>query len=386
MKKILIVSKCPTHPIDAGNRKLIYNQVELFKELGHEVHFLWVYEQATTDFDTSEKPFAVMKEYWGDKLHIYRVSKLFHIYTQLLRRFRIYFNNGFHKADDSYDNGIHRTINRLNAKFHFDACVINYYYLSKLATKISIPLVGLTTHDYFSYKSILVGDKEVALNTTAHQEAISMQRCKHIFAVNSEEAIFFQKLAPLSKVYNVYCNYTFYKTSVVGNHNILFFSGSNKYNINGLNWFLNSIFPSIINSYPDVRLVIGGSISKHIDTSKYTNIERYGFVDDLDDFFGKGDVVINPTYQGTGLKIKTFESVSFDKVTMVHPHSMIGIYKPESAPIFASEEAEEWVNYLTTIWCCKNVIEDIKKRNEEYLSEMNTFIKNEYKRFLEQVS
>lgn len=382
--KILIVSKCQTHPVDAGNRKFIFNQVELFEGLGHEVHFLWIFEQATMDFDKSDSPFESMKKYWGERLHIYRVSKFFHIYTQILHRLRLYFNKGFNKVDDCYDNGIHKFINKLQSIHNFNACVINYYYLSKVAEKVNIPLIGLTTHDYFSYKSLLVGDKKVALNTTAHQEAIALQRCKHIFALNSEEAVFFQRLSPLSRVYNVYCNYTFYKTQVVGNHNILFFSGSNQYNINGLTWFLETVFPSIIETFPDVRLVIGGSISKYIDTSKYSNIEIYGFVDDLDDFFCKGDVVINPTYQGTGLKIKTFEGVSFDKVTMVHPHSMIGIYKPETAPIFASEKAVDWVTYLSSMWSDKRAINDVKERNKIYLNEMNNYIKEEYIRFLSQ--
>lgn len=42
--KILIVSKCPTHPTDAGNRWWILSQAEMFIALGHEVHFLYINE------------------------------------------------------------------------------------------------------------------------------------------------------------------------------------------------------------------------------------------------------------------------------------------------------------------------------------------------------
>ena len=42
--KILIVSKCPTHPTDAGNRWWILSQAETFMSMGHEVHFLYIQE------------------------------------------------------------------------------------------------------------------------------------------------------------------------------------------------------------------------------------------------------------------------------------------------------------------------------------------------------
>ena len=45
-KKILIVSKCPTHPVIAGNCKFIFNQVELLKRMGNDVYFLFVQEKA----------------------------------------------------------------------------------------------------------------------------------------------------------------------------------------------------------------------------------------------------------------------------------------------------------------------------------------------------
>lgn len=42
--RILIISKCPTHPTDAGNRWWILSQAEMFMSLGHDVYFLYVSE------------------------------------------------------------------------------------------------------------------------------------------------------------------------------------------------------------------------------------------------------------------------------------------------------------------------------------------------------
>lgn len=46
--RILIISKCPTHPTNAGNRWWILSQAEMFKSLGHDVYFLHISEMPET--------------------------------------------------------------------------------------------------------------------------------------------------------------------------------------------------------------------------------------------------------------------------------------------------------------------------------------------------
>ena len=66
---------------------------------------------------------------------------------------------------------------------------------------------------------------------------------------------------------------------------------------------------------------------------------------------------------------------------MVHPHSMEGIYDKDHAPLFASDKPEEWVRYLESIWSSQQTIENIKKRDKEYLESMERFVDSEYRRF-----
>ena len=202
--KILIVSKCPTHPASAGNRRFILNQVELFKKMGHIVHFLYVEEKGLkVFFKNSSKETLEMKKYWGSNLHIYKVSLSEKIKFNLLQNYiRPKFNNGYIKVDDVYPNGLTTSVNTLNNVENFDCVIVNYYYLSKLLLETDIPLKGLTTHDYFSFKDQLVGIKNVTWGTDANQEATAMQRSPNILALNTEEAIFFSKLAPLNNIYN----------------------------------------------------------------------------------------------------------------------------------------------------------------------------------------
>lgn len=380
--KILIIAKRPTHPTDSGSRRFILNQVELFKRMGHDIHYLYIHEEWHPSKWGNKDSINQTRNYWGDKFHLRHVTILTILWYYLLIGCRVLFRKGNQKVDDTYPIYLSRDVNRLNVRYHFDCCIVNYYDLTKLFTKVDIPLKALTTHDYYSYKCLLMGKRYVKSSTDAGEEAKAMQRSPNIFALNTEEAIFFNKLSPFSNIYNVFSTFEYRKSPIVGNKVLLFLSGSNDYNNNAIHWFLDDIMPEIVNRHPDAKIKIGGAICKTI--KKYENnpnVELVGFVDEAGSFYDSADVVINPTFEGTGLKIKTFESIAYDKVTMAHPHSAVGIFNPESAPIFVSSDAKEWADYLDSIWSNPEFIEEIKRRNDNYMKEMMTFVEKEYERF-----
>ena len=381
--KILIVSKCPTHPTDAGNRWWILSQAETFMSMGHEVHFLYIQElPMRKDKAPYIESFQKTKDFWGKRFHLFDVSKLEKFKFNLTEQYRKRYCSNHQKVDDNYPRGLARMVNRLDAQYHFDICVINYYYLSRLFEHISIPKKAIATHDAIAYKDLKIGHP--ILNISADTEAKAMQRCPHIFALQEQEADYFQLLSPQSKVYNLFGKYQHYPQPISNNHNIMFLSGNNEFNQNGIKWFIKEVFPLVLKRFPDAKLKIGGGICKVMPELKnLEGVDMLGYVDSLDEFYRLGDVAINPVYQGTGLKIKTFEALSYDKVTLVHPHSMAGVYKKNEAPLFASEKPEEWVKFLETVWDNPKRIEEIKKHNAAYMKEMNEFIISEYKRFLE---
>lgn len=380
--KILIVSKCPTHPTNAGNRWGILAQAQILQKLGNEIHFLYVNElPMRMNSMPYLKDLEETSKYWGDCFHLFTVSKVTKLCFNIKKYIDKFFFDDYFNVDEVYPNGLSSYVSKLQAKEHFDICIVNYVYLTKLFTKVNFPKTAVFTHDCMSYKDLMVNEPCRTMN--AHQEAIALQRCQHIFAVQDEEMAYFHLLSPKSKVYNIYSKYDYHPQDIVNNHNIVFLSGGNPYNVHGIQWFIKEIWPLIIKRFSDAQLIIGGSICKVIkDIEGTTGITLYGYVDVPADFYAQADVAINPVFQGTGLKIKTFEAISFDKVTLVHPHSMAGVFKKDDAPLFASDKPDDWVTFLKKIWGHPDAIDAIKQKNNEYLQSMNKFIISEYNRFL----
>lgn len=382
---ILIVSKCPTHPTTAGNRMLILSYAELLKRQGHDIHFLFVSSRplskinAANAIESREKT----RSYWKDRFHEYKLTTIENIlYTlryQYRRRFCKYWG-----VDDEYPSGLGKFTERLQQQQHFDACIVNYIYLSKLLKYITIPKVAIFTHDYYTFKDVLTDTPHCDKALMPNEEAKGLKRAKYIFAMQEDEATIFHALSPKSKIYINYSYYNYVSQPIAKNHNIVFLSGSNNYNINGLRWFIENIWHTVIDKVPDAKLLIGGAICKAItNASNQPGIELQGLINDISAFYAQGNIAINPTYQGTGLKIKTFEAISMSKVTIVHPHSTIGIYKKDSAPLLSSANPEDWVSFILKIWKNPIYIEKIKKEDEHYIAEMNTFIESQYRAFLQ---
>lgn len=384
--RILIVSKCPTHPTTAGNRWGILAQANILQTLGADVHFLYVEERPMSKKYLGEYDEMLDKsrKYWKDKFHHFRIPILEKAVFDVKKRWFAYRDKRA-KCDSYFPCRLINFVNKLDSKLHFDICIVNYYHMTKLLEHISIPKKAVFTHDNYTYKDIRLKCRSGECDATAdaNEMAKAMQRSPHIFAVQDEEAIFFQQLSPLSKIYTIYSKYEYKSQPIVNNKKILFLSGNNGYNINGIKWFVSKVFPLIKEQYPDAQLLIGGAICNVIkDLKDIDGIKLLGFIDNLSDFYSLGDIAINPVYQGTGLKIKTFEAISYDKITIVHPHSISGIYNKNKAPLLSSSNPQEWVKYISNVWEHPNIITEIKAKNKSYFEDMNNFITNEYKRFI----
>ena len=373
--KVLLVSSNQSHPTDAGNRTAIMGQVQILQHLGCDVHFLFV------DMSLRQIDELQMKEYWGEHYHIFHLNPFRKVRRVIFDKVRATMCHGRWLCDDHYPFGLENYVEQLNDRIHFDAVIVQYIRLSKLLTYTKIPKKAIYTHDVFSYKDLRTSAPFYEA-CNAHEEAKALQRCPNIFAIQEDEATYYRYLAPKSKIFTVYSHFDYHNQPLAQNENILFLASRMEFNVNGILWFLNTIWPTVLCQDPKLRLIIGGTVCERIPSNKYANVILLGRVDSLDDFYLQGDIVINPVFQGTGLKIKTFEALSYGKITIVHPHSSYGIFRKGTAPLLIAHNPIDWTNLITNIIKNNNQIKGIKAKDEKYIQEMNNYIYSQYITFL----
>ena len=96
-------------------------------------------------------------------------------------------------------------------------------------------------------------------------------------------------------------------------YDLLFVGAAYQPNIDGLNFFLTSIFPKIIDEKPETKLALAGTVTQsvQIDSSLQENVECLGYVPDLSDLYLKSRLVICPLLDGSGTKVKLQEAMAY---------------------------------------------------------------------------
>ena len=368
---ILVISDCPTHPTNAGNRSCQLAYCNLLRNLGYNIYFLYF------SLDKNKEIEICMKEYWGDNLFVYSTPSIQRLLQRVISKFCTYYRLDFFMLDFFCPWFSSRFVQHIVDDFKINSIIINYIWLSKLFLKVDVKNKVIFTHDVFSYKR-LKGNANW-FSYSPGKESNALMRCNKILAIQENEAIYYQYLAPLSKVYTVYSPYHFHSQKTVGTLNLLFFSGGNEHNLNGIRTFLKNVFPQIKREYPDIKLFVGGGICKvlcHDDLDKSVIIR--GFFDNPADFYQLGDIVINPIFEGTGLKIKTFEAISYGKIVLAHPHSFEGVFKKECVPMFKCNEIKDYLRYIKDINSELISREVVRQKCEDYITMLNEEIKKQY--------
>lgn len=112
------------------------------------------------------------------------------------------------------------------------------------------------------------------------------------------------------------------------NHSILFIGRLTwPPNHNGLDYFIDRFWNDIIQQVPNANLIIAGTGLPNKLKEKWSllkNIHYLGFVDDIYEFYSKGNIVICPIYAGAGTNIKVIEAMSMGKACVLSHSSTRG--------------------------------------------------------------
>jgi glycosyltransferase involved in cell wall biosynthesis len=86
-------------------------------------------------------------------------------------------------------------------------------------------------------------------------------------------------------------------------------------NIEGMKWFIESVFPRVRASFPAVRLrIVGGRPGRDVRRwGEDPNIEVTGFVPDVREYVARADVCIAPLRVARGIQNKVLEAMAMGK-------------------------------------------------------------------------
>ena len=145
-----------------------------------------------------------------------------------------------------------------------------------------------------------------------------------------------------------------------------------KPNVDAVLFFVDKIFPLILNKNPKVIfLVVGKNPTKEIQDLKSSNIKITGFVDDISEYILNCSVYVSPLISGAGLKNKILEAMALRKPIVCTSISLDGINVENDIHLLCKDNPRDFAESVCLL------LNNDKLRNK-LVSNAYELIKNEY--------
>lgn len=353
VKRILMISDTIIMPLERGNRKRVYNLINMMREHGCEVDFLFLATYPEEDpalteefigkehfirFENKKRTFPVFL-----KRKVRKVLEILHI-PGLFKYFSI---------DEKISPEIGAFMTNLMKERHYDVVWAEYIYTSKALCYVPEGVVKvIDTVNAFTFKRQMyeaVGYKNYEFAVTKKEEARGLARADWVVAIQEEEEKFFRSILPEDtkvRVCTIGENMPISEPYVAKTNNILFLGSYYVVNREGVRHFIDKILPILKMSGQSYHVQLAGTICRHIpDSEEY---EKLGIIDDINEAYENARLVINPVHVGTGLNIKTIEAVSKAKPLVSHSVGVRGL-STDRPFAMVSDDDEEYAKAIITL-------------------------------------
>lgn len=173
----------------------------------------------------------------------------------------------------------------------------------------------LDTHDVFANRGERLeqaGLQNFWFSTTDREERRGLSRANVVLAIQDAEAAYFRRALGGAGRVEVVGHFV----PTVGNDEpvaagsvVGFLASDNPLNVDALRWFIGKVWPLVVAERPEAQLKVGGRICR-LFNGLPASVDLCGSVEAVSDFYRGCRCSINPMRSGTGLKIKTLESLA----------------------------------------------------------------------------
>ncbi len=152
-------------------------------------------------------------------------------------------------------------------------------------------------------------------------------------------------------------------------------------NLEGLDWFLKSVWPELLKRKSEIHFHIAGkSTPDWLMNSSFPNVHVHGFVDDAIVFKKSYQLMLVPLLSGGGMRVKIIEGLAAKKCIISTSVGAEGIESTHGKDIVIANSPEEWVEAIITYLENEDARQEIERNafvtaNERY---ENTAITKRY--------
>lgn len=323
-KHCLIASPIPSHPQFQGNSARIFRFGRCLQALGYQVHFLYYPLEGLTPAQRND-----MSACWD---YFYSLPCDLPSGGEMSK-------DGYYGIDDWYDPRAGELAAKLHKRWQYDLVLVNYVWFSGLLEALPDSVIKIVdTHDVFGdrhTRAIQAGMKPEWFYTTVEEEKRGLERADIVIAIQDQEKKYFESLG-ISQVETIGFITPKRKVPSLPRQKpvVGYIGSSNPWNVNAFQEMVR-----VLSDRPELAeladFVVAGPVCDKVKRNPGF-FKLLGILETVEEFYAQVDIALNPMVGGTGLKIKTVESLAFGRGTVSTKDGFIGIYSTEPSHIASS--------------------------------------------------
>lgn len=143
-------------------------------------------------------------------------------------------------------------------------------------------------------------------------------------------------------------------------------------NTEGLDWFLQEVWPSMHIKFPNLKLHIAGRNTPHnIMSLNLPNVIVHGEVESAIGFLGEHTALVVPLFSGSGMRVKILEGMALGKVVITTRLGLEGIDAKHGKEVLIADQTED---FIRSVEMCLKDDEMVK----EISVNAKSFVENTY--------
>ena len=214
----------------------------------------------------------------------------------------------------------------------------SYVFWGKLADLFPNNVVKIIDiHDFVTLNEYMQRNKpDFTAGAMFQQEIQAINKHDHAVSISEEESLILQPFCSHAQFTTIPVSFSEKFTEKSGHkYDAVFVGSDNPFNVKGLTWFMNTVYPMLPRT---MTLAMVGRITRCVEPKP--NISLISHPESLDDIYADSRMAICPLMNGTGLKVKVVEALSFGKPLVTTTWGLSGILqKNNNGCILANEPA-----------------------------------------------
>lgn len=203
------------------------------------------------------------------------------------------------------------------------------------------------------------------------EETAACKKHDALFACSERDISIFDESVPEVPKYlvpNGVDEEYFYPTKTNPKPHSMVFVGMMKYvpNYDGINFFLDEIFPKILTQFPDTTItIVGKNAPPSITRRANKNIIITGFVDDTRPYMHESSVYVVPLRMGGGTRLKIMETLASKIPLVTTSIGCEGIDIEHRKHAMIADEPEDFANAVLELFVNKELCKKLTKTGYE---------------------